>query len=180
VPFAEQLHQVGLEDHTDRMGERARPVLGNAELGADRALATIGGHQIARADGACGAIAALADGGADARVVLIEGDQLGRITQIGAQLLGMGTQNWLQHVLGDQAAADWTGRGKVGAHVFHRAVILLADQAFHDRNDVVFRERWFHLTDGGRDADRLEQLQGAGGQAGDAWMDRGTVMALHQ
>ncbi len=70
-------------------------MLGDAEPRANRALPAIGGHQIARADGAGGAAAALADRGSDASVVLLEGDQLGRVAQIGAALLGVGAQNRL-------------------------------------------------------------------------------------
>ncbi len=77
VSLAEQLHQVGLEDHTDAMKQAPCPMLADAELLTNPAVAAVSRHQKLGANRARALACPFTDRGRDTLLILLECHQFG-------------------------------------------------------------------------------------------------------
>src|SRR5260370_13359581 len=75
--LAEQLHQVGLEDHTDAMKQARCSMLADAELLTNPTVAAVSRHQKLGANRAPAPAFPFTDRGGDALLILLETDQFG-------------------------------------------------------------------------------------------------------
>ena len=181
IPLAEQLHQVGLEDHTDAMKQASCSMRADAELLADRAVTAVSGYQ--KLDTHCTRVpaGALADGGGDAIFILFEGHQFGPEAQISTELFGPRSQHRFQHILSNGTALRRAGIShEEVANIFQVTVELLAHQALHQQGLAAQGDRWLGLANGLLDPHTAEQLHCARSKADGARMNRGAGMAFDQ
>src|SRR5262249_45393967 len=105
MSLAEQLHQVGLEDHADAMEQRAFSVPANTQQFPNATVCAVRCDQVLGANNTLVSTFPFAYRGCDTMLILREGDQFSPKTQFATKLFGPGAQDWFQQILRNLAAS---------------------------------------------------------------------------